>query len=100
MLGDFAERCCKSDGISGNFGCAGSGFRTEGRSGSKVFHCGAPSILPRRLQLVVALGAEQAVAGGLDSALVGAVAAADEAVPVVVVGAFALSVFAHLRWNI
>ena len=47
-------------------------------------------------RLVLALGAEPAVARGLDSAFVGAVAPADEAVSVVVVRTFALPVFVHI----
>ena len=45
---------------------------------------------------VVALGAEPAIAPSLNSSLVRAVSRADEAVPVVVVGTFALLVFADL----
>jgi hypothetical protein len=54
------------------------------------------NVVPRGLKLVVALGAEPAIAGCLDSAFVWAVNTADEAVPVVMVGAFALPVSAHL----
>jgi hypothetical protein len=51
----------------------------------KVIQC----VLPGCSELVVALGAEPAVASRLDFAFIGAIATTDETIAVVVVGAFA-----------